>query len=180
MIGKMFYGEWLYPIVDYYATLKRNERNYEIVFPLVIAALATCMYYFFGDTFRAIMKLRDILPNALAILIGFTISCVTILVSSDNTTITFLKEKESNDRNVRSKLISMYQWMLITFVYILIVQVFLLAFIFFVAFMLQLHHSEVFLLISLFIEAYTILHILLLLIRNITNFYFVFFVQRRT
>lgn len=178
MMGKIIYGEWLYPIVDYYATLKRNERNYEIILPLIVSGLSVLIYFLYGDSFRAIMKLRDILPNALAILIGFTISCVTILVSSDNATIKFLKDKLSNDRLVRNKIISMYQWMLITFVYILIVQVFLLTFIFFIAFILQIHQSQTFLSISLFIEVYTILHILLLLIRNITNFYFVFFVQR--
>jgi hypothetical protein len=178
MIGAKIYGEWLIPVMDYYKTLKRNERNYEIISPLLIALIVTVIYYFYGDSLRALIKLRDILPNALAILIGFTISCVTILISSDNATINILKDTESDNRIVRNKLISMYQWMLITFVYILIVQVFLLAFIFFVAFVLQIHQSRVFLTCALLIKVYFILHILLLLIRNITNFYFVFFVRR--
>lgn len=130
MIGAKFYGEWLIPVVDYYTTVKKNERNYEIIFPCLIAIGVIVVYYFLGDSLRALIKLRDILPNALAILIGFTISCITILVSSDNVTIRYLKETSTDGRIVREKLISMYQWMLITFVYILIVQVFLLAFIF--------------------------------------------------
>ncbi|WJH31335.1 hypothetical protein N6H13_12735 [Paenibacillus sp. CC-CFT742] len=178
MIGAKIYGEWLIPIIDYYKTLKKNEKNYEIIFPLLIAVITTVVYFFFGDSLRALMKLRDILPNALAILIGFTISCITILVSSDNNTIKYLKETNSDNRVVRNKVISLYQWMLITFVYILIIQVFLLAFVFFVAFVLQLTKTNPFISIGLFIETYILLHILLLLIRNITNFYFVFFVRR--
>ncbi|WP_044481499.1 hypothetical protein [Paenibacillus antibioticophila] len=177
MIGAKFYGEWLIPVVDYYTTVKKNERNYEIIFPFLIAIVVIVVYYFFGDSLRALVKLRDILPNALAILIGFTISCITILVSSDNDTIRYLKETSSEGRIVRKKLISMYQWMLITFVYILIVQVFLLAFIFFVAFVLQMSKNNAFIATSLFVEVYFILNILLLLIRSITNFYFVFFVR---
>jgi hypothetical protein len=178
MIGAKIYGEWLIPVVDYYKTIKRNERNFEIITPLFISIITTTIYFFYGDSLRALMKLRDILPNALAILIGFTISCITILVSSDNETIRILKTTDSDNRFVRNKLISMYQWMLINFVYILIIQVFLLTFIFFVAFVLQIHKSELFKNFSLVVEVYSILHILLLQIRNITNFYFVFFVRR--
>jgi hypothetical protein len=178
MIGKRIYGEWLVPVIDYYVTIKGNERNYEIILPLLIALISSSVYFIYGDSLRALMKLRDILPNTLAILIGFTISCITILVASDSSTINSLKTRDSDNRVVREKLISIYQWLLITFVYILIVQVFFLAFIFFVSFVLQIHRSIGFITIALVIEVYCILHILFLLIRNITNFYFVFFVNR--
>jgi uncharacterized membrane protein YukC len=177
MLAKKVYGEWLVPVVDYYSTLKSNERNYEILFPVIISLIVTITYINYGDSFRALMKLRDILPNALAILIGFTISCITILVASDNATIRNLKDRDSDNRIVRNKIISIFQWLLITFIYILIVQVFLLTFIFFVSFVLQVHRSIAFTTTTLAIEVYCLLHVLLLLVRNITNFYFVFFVK---
>ncbi|MFE5321655.1 hypothetical protein ACFQ88_23405 [Paenibacillus sp. NPDC056579] len=178
MIGKMVYGEWLVPVVDYYSILKSNERNYEIMIPLVVSLITIISYHFWGDTLRALLKLRDILPNALAILIGFTVSCITILVTSNSDSVKIMKETNTKDRYIRNSLISIFQWLFTNFVYILIIQVFLLAFIFFVSFILQFFKNSLVLHLALMIEVFLLLHILLLIIRNITNFYFIFFVNK--
>ncbi len=174
MLGKHLYGEWLIPIVDYYRTVKRNEVNYEIVIPLIVAFLATLFYHNNASLHPALMKLRDIMPNALAILIGFSITCITILLTSNNANIEKIKQSKT-DREIDRKKITIYQWVFIMFVYVLIVQIFLLLFVFFVAFALRLYNEKAFMAALLFCEVYLTLHILLLLIRNITNFYFIFF-----
>lgn len=174
MIGKYIYGEWLIPVVDYYRTLKQNEINFEIFLPLSISTIVTGVYHFYGHTLPALLKLRDILPASLAILIGFTITCITIIISSTNENIVDIK-KRLTERIIAGRKISFYQWFLIMFIYALLVQVFLLLVVFFTAFILRIYSNCYFVTGLLFIEVYLTLHILLLLTRNITNFYFVFF-----
>ena len=175
MIGKFIYGEWLVPIVDYHKTLKSSERNYEIILPAVIAAIVTATYHQMEYTLPALLKLRDVLPAALAILIGFSITCITILISSNNTNIEDVKKRPADKRCVDGKPVTIYQWFLIMFIYVLLVQIFLLLIVFFTAFILRVYSNCYFITGLLFIEVYFTLHILLLLTRNITNFYFVFF-----
>ncbi|MEA4834975.1 MAG: hypothetical protein VB133_07570 [Anaeromusa sp.] len=174
-IGKYFYGEWIVPIGDYYSILKPTERNYEIYLPAFIALVVTGIYYDSGCILPALLKLRDILPASLAILIGFSITSITIWLSSNNKNIDDVKNRSTEDRIISGKLISIYQWVLIMFIYVLLVQIFLLLMVFFTAFILRIYSGDIFMSCLLFIEVYLTLHILFLLIRSITNFYFVFF-----
>lgn len=174
MLGKHLYGEWLVPIADYYKTVKKNEVCYEIIVPCLAALVATYFYYDNSSLHPALMKLRDIMPTALAILIGFSITCITILIASNNANIEEIKKRKTS-RMIDRQNISVYQWVFIMFIYILIVQILLLLFIFFVAFILRLFNAKPFMAFLLFTEVSLTLHILLLLIRNITNFYFIFF-----
>lgn len=169
-----FYLEWFIPVIDYYQTLRKEERNYEIVLPFIIAIIVTGVYHSLGYTLPALLKLRDILPASLAILIGFSITCITILLSSNNGNVEDIKSKKT-DRIISGKEISIYQWILMMFVYVLLVQVFLLLMVFFTAFVLRVYSNCYFITGLLLIEVYLTLHILFILTRNITNFYFVFF-----
>lgn len=174
MLGKHLYGEWLIPVVDYYRTVKKNEVYYEIGIPCLVAIISTYLYYQNASLHPALMKLRDLMPNALAILIGFSITCITILLTSNNTNIETIKQRKTA-RVIEGEQITIYQWVFIMFVYILIIQIFLLLFILFVAFVLRLYNEKWFMFVLLVIEVSLTLHILLLLTRNITNFYFIFF-----
>jgi hypothetical protein len=174
MIGKWIYGEWLIPIVDYLRTIKKNEAIYEIIIPLLISIIVTIICYLLGFSIQALGKLRDLLGTTLSILIGFTITCLTVLVTSNNDAIDKLKVKKTNFRIISSELITMYRWILIMFSYLLISQVILLIFIFLSAFINKVFNNYLLASILLFISIYLILHILLLLIRNITNLYCTF------
>jgi hypothetical protein len=176
-IGKILYGEWLVPIVDYFRTLNKKEFFYEWVTPLIVAVLVAFSYRYLGNVEAALSKLRDILPDTLAILIGFTITCVTVLVASSGKTIDLLKNKETKNRKIGTKTISMYQWLLILFIYVLIAQISLLIFIFFSSYLLSVYKTVFLVYCILFIMTFLLLHILLILIRNTTNFYFIFFVD---
>ncbi|HAK72364.1 MAG TPA: hypothetical protein DCP36_00175 [Sporomusaceae bacterium] len=141
MLGKHLYGEWLIPIVDYYRTVKKNEVQYEIGIPCLVAVLSTYLYYENASLHPALMKLRDLMPNALAILIGFSITCITILLTSNNANIETIKQRKTA-RFIDGEPITVYQWVFIMFVYILIIQIFLLLFILFVAFVLRLYNER--------------------------------------
>lgn len=178
MIGKYVYGEWLVPIVDYYKIIKKNEVTYEILMPTIISIVVTGVCFYAEGLLTSLLKLRDILPATLAILIGFSITCITILISSNNANIEAVKERKTDNRIIDGQIINMYQWFLIMFIYSLLVQVFLLMLVFFTAFILRVYSECWFMAILLFAEVYYTLHILFLLIRNISNFYFVFFKPR--
>jgi hypothetical protein len=175
LLGKHIYGEWLVPIVDYFRTIKKKEATFEWIIPLVIAIIVSLTFYYLGNSTKAVLALRNLLPSTLAILIGFSITCITVLISSSNNNIEKLKERKTIERFIGKELISIYQWVLIIFVYVLIVQIALLIFIFFAGFVLHIFNVSFFLIIALFIKTFLISHILLILIRNTTNFYFIFF-----
>ncbi|MGG4549392.1 hypothetical protein ABER02_16645 [Rossellomorea marisflavi] len=176
-LGKLLYGEWLVPIVDYFRTLNKKEFYYEWVTPLLISFVIALSYEYLGNVEAALSKLRDILPDTLAILIGFTITCVTVLVASSGKTIDLLKNKKTDNRKIGKKTVSMYQWLLILFIYVLISQISLLIFIFFSSYLLSVYKTLYIIYATLFIMTFLLLHILLLLIRNTTNFYFIFFID---
>jgi hypothetical protein len=174
-LGNLLYGEWLVPIVDYFRTIKRKEVCFEWIVPLLASTLVITTFLILGDSVKAISKLRDILPNTLAILIGFTITSLTVLIASDNQNINRMKATQTNNRKIGNHIISLYQLLLINLVYVLFIQLFLLIFIFFVGFILHFFDYKFLVNTFLFIETFSILQILLLLIRTITNFYFVFY-----
>ena len=174
-MGKYVYGEWLVPIVDYYRILKKKEFNYEIIMPILIAVFVTGIYNHLGCVLPALLKLRDVLPASLAILIGFSITCITILITSNTNNIIEIKGKKTDSRIIGSETISIYQWFLVMFIYVLLMQIFLLLVVFFTAFALRVCSNDYFITALLFIEVFLTLHVLFILIRNISNFYFVFF-----
>ncbi|MFE9079838.1 hypothetical protein [Bacillus mobilis] len=176
-LGKLLYGEWLIPVIDYFRTLNKKEFFYEWTTPMLVAFLITFSYRFLGNAENALSKLRGILPDTLAILIGVTITCITVLVASSSKTIDLLKNTETKNRKISNKKINMYQWFLILFIYVLIVQISLLIFIFFSSYVLTVYKTSFVVFTSLFIMTFLLLHILLILIRNIANFYFIFFIE---
>lgn len=174
-MGKYIYGEWLVPVVDYYRVLKRKEGIYEIIVPLVISGIVSGIYGYLNCVLPALLKLRDVLPSSLAILIGFSITCITVLITSNNDNVLNIKQRHTDGRIIGGQEISIYQWFLVMFIYVLLVQIFLLLIVFFTAFSLRVYNREWFLIMQLFIEVSLFLHVMFILIRSISNFYFVFF-----
>lgn len=172
VIGKYIYGEWLVPIVDYYKVLKKKEFNYEIVIPFIISIFIMIIYSWNGLALKALVKLRDILPNTLAILIGFTIACITILISTNTGK---LEKIDLEGRAIGNKPVQVYQWLLIMLIYALIVEIFSLLLVFFTAFLIPIVSKKIIVNILLVINVYLTLHVLLIILRSISNIYFVFF-----
>lgn len=171
-MGKYVYGQWLIPIVHYFKTLKCNEFIYEFIVPLVCAIFATILYSNVDLTTHALLKLKEVLPNALAILIGFTIMCITLIATTESANVQEIREKKS-ERILGSKRISIFRWLLVIFSYSLIAEVGLLIYVFFVAFIMGLIYSDIFYSFLLIIEIVYLLHILLLIIRSITTLYMI-------
>lgn len=175
----MIYHDWLLLIEYYWATIKPSERRYEIILPLVISGIVTCVYSNAGATLSGLLKLRDLLPATLAILIGFTIACIAMLASSEASNIKELKNNSTRGRNIDGVVISLYQWVLTLFCYELLVQIVLLLFTFFVAFIIRVVNCYIFMSFLLFVEVALLLHISFLLVRCVTYIYLSFFPNKK-
>ncbi|WP_044503880.1 hypothetical protein [Megasphaera massiliensis] len=175
------YHDWMVLIKYYYSTLAPGERNYEIVIPLVLSIVVSSIYGSVGATLSGLLKLRDLLPATLAILIGFTIACIAVLASSEARNIKFLKRKLTNDRTINNgNIVSLFQWILTLFCYELFIQIALLLFTFFVAFIIRVFNDPILMFCLLVIEVGLLLHIVFLLIRCVTYVYLAFFPNKKT
>ena len=121
------YHDWIVLIKNYYSTLEPGERNYEIVIPLGLSIVVSSIYGYVGATLSGLLKLRDLLPATLAILIGFTIACIAVLASSEANNIKILKDELTEKRTITDgSIVSLYQWVLTLFCYELFIQTALL------------------------------------------------------
>ncbi len=175
----MIYHDWLLLIEYYWSTIKPSERRYEMILPFLISIVVTCICSSNGATLSGLLKLRDLLPATLAILIGFTIACIALLASSEASNIKKLKVNSTRGRNINGVVISLYQWILTLFCYELLVQIVLLLFTFFVAFIIRVVNCYVFISFLLLIEVALLLHISFLLVRCVTYIYLSFFPNKK-
>lgn len=165
-LGGKVYGEWLYLFKDFYELEKPNEKNFEIFIPLIISSIVTLIYYYVNKVELAVNALSEILVSIIAILIGFTISCITVLI--------FRKDEEKiKERILYGKSITINKYLIVNFVYVLLVESFTLIFIFAVLFINGICQNKIILIIELFLYVLLLLHIMFTIIRSITSLYFV-------
>lgn len=171
IVSKFFYLEFLIPLKDYFCSLSFKEFLFEWVIPLIVSII---LFYTILPKINLtiILNFNGYLINALAILIGFSITTITILSTSSNKNIDHLKEKKSA-RIIDGRKISLYQLVFINFSFVLFIEFFaiiynLLFYLIFSASCLT-DYSHILFSINIFIVS----HIVLLNIRNIANFYLI-------
>lgn len=42
--GQIMFMEWLFPVLDYYSSLRKSERRFEIILPLLAAMVSSAVY----------------------------------------------------------------------------------------------------------------------------------------
>lgn len=102
-LGKYIYMEWLFPVKDYYCSIRKNEVFFEIIFPLLCALGCTYSYFRLGKVHNALDGLSGLLPTAISILIGFTVMLITLLLTSNGENINKLKAKELKIKVISKK-----------------------------------------------------------------------------
>ena len=106
--GQILFMEWLFPVFDYYSSLRKSERRFEILLPLLVAMVSSAVYVKIGKVSIALDALAELLPTAVSILIGFTVMLITLLLTTDSDQISKLKTEITENR-VRGKKITLYQ-----------------------------------------------------------------------
>ncbi len=171
MLGRFLYLEFLFPILDYLKTLELREGTYDLGIPVYV----TLILYFNLAPITADQK--SIIGSAialLAILIGFSITSITVLSTSSGEAIKLLKEKKSK-RMISKKPISLFQLLHIGFTYALIIEILTLASILTFSVLLRCNVSSPLCSGLYFFNIFLLIHIILINLRNTTNFYFVLF-----
>lgn len=173
-LGKHFYTEWLVLIVDYYASLRNNDRVFEVLLPGVVAVICTSIYSKLGMVFVALDGMAELLPTADSVLIGFTVLLITLLLTSNGNSIDKLRGI-TLEKQLHGKKIDLFQGLHIQFSHSLLSEIelliYILAYLFFKGCGMEIWIACVF----LSVEIYLTLNVLMSIIRGITNIYFSFY-----
>jgi hypothetical protein len=166
------YLEFLLLIADYFRTLKWRCLIFEWVLPLLIGVVA---YLLVAEPAAKDLakKFDDTAVTLLGVLIGFSITVITIMHTSSNKNIEEIKGVET-EYKIGTQPLYLFHLILINLTYSVILEVLCLICnlcLLLVWDKIDAHISKILLSINLFF----ILHILLLNLRNITDFYFILF-----
>lgn len=170
---KILYTEFSYPIEHYFSTVESNEFIFDILLPFIISSVAAVVLFTKQGTivpsdasefFKTVITL-------LSILVGFTISNITILAATSDK-LTILSTKK-----IKNKQVNLYQLMNINFIFVLFSEVATLIInlisVLLISYSIGFFEDNINWIII--IDIFLLSHIFLLNIRNITNFYFVLF-----
>ena len=177
-LGRIVFMEWLIPVLDYYASVRKSEAVFEMLVPLIIAIISSCVYGAVGKITIALDALADLLPSAISILIGFTVMFITLLLTSETPAINALKA-EATQNKVHGKYITLYQKLHIQLTESLFSEIMLLLITFGYLFYKGIGSSDAFEAVILAIEVYLTLHILLGIIRSMTHLYCIYYGGRK-
>lgn len=160
------YLEFLYIPLDYLSILSRKERLFELFLPLLLAG-GSCVCEIYG--MRVQLKYIDKFIPYAEILLGFILTALSVLVSSDK-----FKKLASNypsGKNIRNVPVSLYRVLVAEFSFVILTAALIIA-AYFIANAIPLYVPWIYALIvnGLFISvSFTLL---LSTIRVIANLYF--------
>lgn len=172
-MNKYVYSEWIHPIKHFIKIEKVKEKNFEVILPCLIAILSVAVYSYNKLIDIAISKLSSLMPTVLAILIGFTISCITVIVSNDSSSKESIRNKINNGRIINGRAITYGKYLLVNYTYILIVEIFFFIFIFVNLFFKGVFNNLYFSHLVLFVYVFLVLHLFFIILRSITSLYFI-------
>lgn len=166
------YIEFILLFIDYFRTLKRRNFIFEIIIPF-IAGVIICTSLILMKSQINFTDYKSNLVSLIGVLIGFSITAITLLITSNNSNIENLKSKDTEYQIGKNK-VSLFDLLIINFSYLIILEVFLIIGVLFLPTLtglLRLKYLTKTILFS--INAFLTIHLLLLNIRNICDLYFI-------
>lgn len=171
------YFEYLVLILDYFKTLNRRLFLFEWLLPLIIGSFILVSLLDL-NSYEVVKSFRNESITLLGILAGFSITLITILTTGHSKNLDEIKTIES-DIKINGQNISLYQVFLINFTYSVVTEVFLIIFnLIYPFFLYQFEFSKMVKLVVFTLSAMILVHVLLLTIRNMVNFYFTLLAKR--
>lgn len=165
------YLEFLIITADYFKTINKKIFIYEWLSPFIVSLL--CVLFGCILDFEIFEKFKESSVNILGVLLGFSIAVITIITTGSGNNLDEIKKKETNI-SIGNKKISLYDLLLINFSYSVIIEIILII----SCLVMPLINKIIplsfnFKLICYSIMVFIVLHILLLTLRNITDFYLI-------
>ncbi len=170
---RFFYREPIIPVLDYLFTLSLDVFIYDIAMPFFVSVL---IYFLVLSKISlcSISSFSTVIIGILAILIGFSITSLTIIVSNGNQNIEKLKNTQSS-RKLNGKNISLYQLLIITNTYSIVAEIVALLINLSFLFIFKSKIYSISYSIYYSLNIFMLLHIFFLILRNATNIYLVFY-----
>lgn len=157
--------EYLLLIIDFFK-VKKEALIAHFIIPIIIGIVI----FYVGDDANFVKNASEFRSNTvtvLGILVGFSISIFTVFLTIDNENI-----RKSKDYSIKgSKSITLYESVLIVLAYLIIIQGFLLIFNFIYPAFIEIESQKGKQLFAINIAF--LIHIIMLLMRNILDFYFI-------
>lgn len=166
------YLEFLLLIADYFRTVSKRIFFFEWLFPFLIG-VGIFALLFFGTSTSATIVFKDNAINLLGILVGFSITIITILTTGQGQNLVEIKNKETKIKINKEK-ITLFRLLLINFTYSVIIEVgLIIVCLIYPLFVENIGINKNLKYIGFSILVFLILHIMLLTIRNLTDFYLI-------
>ena len=163
------YLEFLLLISDYFKTLTRKIFLYEWIVPLVFSIL---LFLFKTQLDTSILKsFKDSAISILGVLLGFSIAVITIITTGSGENLEKIK-KIKTEFKIGIHAISLYKLTLINFTYSVVMEILVIV----PSITLPILSNCINPTIKLFLYillVFGVIHILLLTLRNLTDFYLI-------
>ncbi|TJY37691.1 hypothetical protein [Pontimicrobium aquaticum] len=166
------YLEFLLLITDYFRTVSKRIFFFEWLFPFLIG-VGVFLLLFFGSSTSATIVFKDNAINLLGILVGFSITIITILTTGQGQNLDEIKNKKTKIKINKEK-ITLFRLLLINFTYSVIIEVGLIIGCLIYPLLIEnIEFNENLKYVGFSILVFLILHIMLLTMRNLTDFYLI-------
>lgn len=165
------YIEFLLIISDYFKTINKKIIIYEWIIPLLISILCIVFGCYINLSF--FKEFKGISMNILGVLLGLSIAVITIITTGSGKNLEEIKNIQTSLK-IGTKNISLYDLLLINFSYTVVAEILLIIFCLLaplISKIITLSHNIKLTLYSFMI--FIVIHILLITLRNITNFYLI-------
>lgn len=166
------YSEFFIAIFDYFSSLRRNLVVYEIVLPLGMSTGLFFILFEIGD----LSSISDYMNNVLTllgVLVGFSITIITILTTGTSKNIEKIKEHKT-DVKIGGRTISLFELLLVNFTYSVVLEILLIiAHLITPIILSNFKLPLVIKLIGFSLLFGCFIHVLLLTLRNLVNFYLI-------
>jgi len=166
------YLEFLLLIADYFRTVSKRIFFFEWLFPFLIG-IGIFLLLYFGTSTSATIVFKDNAINLLGILVGFSITIITILTTGQGQNLDEIKKKKTKIKINKEK-ITLFRLLLINFTYSVIIEVGLIIVCLIYPLLIEnIEFNKNLKYIGFSILVFLILHIMLLTMRNLTDFYLI-------
>lgn len=165
------YLEFLLLFFDYYKTLTRRVVIFEWIIPFVICLSLFCLNC--KNDFSAYKVFKDSAVNVLGVLLGFSIAIITIVTTGSGKNIEEIKKIETNFIK-NNKKVTLFNLILINFTYSVVLEIVVIISCLLMPLISNLFKVGCNLRLILYsLMVFLVIHILLVTLRNLTDFYLI-------
>lgn len=165
------YLEFILLFLDYFKTLNRRIIIYEWIFPVIICFLLFSLNCKYDLSAYKLFKENSI--NILGVLLGFSIAIITIITTGGGKNLEEIKNIKT-DFKKNNREITLYDLILINFTYSVILEILVIIgclLIPLVSNLFKINHNIKLIIYSIMV--FLVVHVLLVTMRNLTDFYLI-------